>query len=191
MKYSRNLFFLFAIILASSCINKTDNANIDKVVAYIETVVDADPFLKNSTYTYGINTFSSAVLVDTSYTPHFEQKLNLITVKINLDNRSAIVTTDRSIAHQIKSIKYEKDEKYFKYENGEVKLIDFDAQPRAVLTTNRGRITIAKPQILNDEYEILIEYGNYFAGGSISVLNAISESKTQQPKIELVSPIKP
>lgn len=173
-------YFLITTIILSSCTYKNENnssennSTIVETSAAKDTIIDATPFLKNTTYTYtGEYPSDRPLLIDTSYTPYAKYKLEFITVKLKLNEKTAIATTNKSISHRIESIKYERDAKYYQDENGRISFDNnFKAPSRAVLTTNKGKITITEPKpdsYSSKQYELLIEYGNYFAGNKMTL----------------------
>lgn len=110
-------------------------------------VFEIPSFLKNTTYIYNNRIDGRPVLIDLSYTPRQEFKLNNIQIKIK-DNL-AIVKTDEVIIHKIYSAIFYSisDETY-------------NSRKLAILKTDRGEIRLAEEGI---SYSCTIKYGNYIA----------------------------
>lgn len=184
MKTTRLTLIVIVVFSFSYCgldvKNQSKQANNEASSQVIDTIIKSTPFLNNTTYTYTGSVHPNSVkLIDLSYTPQAEYKLNKILLKLNLDTKTAIVTTDVAIKHKIKSIEYIKLTQYHKG-NDIVEGIDDSKPSTAVITTNKGKITITEPDINNDsknEYNIVVEYGNFIAGDFIQIMDVIAQRK--------------
>jgi hypothetical protein len=181
--YKILLFILISISLTSCGIPSKNQGNLMDSLTVVDgsvtrdTIINSTPFLKNTTYTYrGSFQPSNLRLLDLSYTPYAKYKLDCITVKLNLNTKVAIVTTNGIHKHIIKSIIYSKMTQYHKDKNGVIKLADESYnmnRASAVITTNKGTIIITEPDISmssSNEYKIIVEYGNFIAGDDVTIL---------------------
>lgn len=130
----KHLFYIVVLIMCSSCFNQNTSSfsqSESSSTMQKDSIVDAEAFLKNTTYIfYGLSSIGVNVR-NFEYTPPKSTYFKSVTVKIDLDNNSAVITTDYELKCNIINIEYKRMENDF-------------VKTYAIINTNKGTILISK-----------------------------------------------